>query len=76
MRLSSPENDPTISFDMNATPKSIPLTSLFDTFAPETNLNIENTPNFSSTLLEDVMNDSIFGFMDNPYLQEPLNWNG
>ncbi|RFU33094.1 hypothetical protein B7463_g3230, partial [Scytalidium lignicola] len=72
--ISSPENDATISFDMNATPKSIPLTSLFDTFAHENGSNIGNASNISNALLEDAMNDSIFGFMDNSYIQDSFNW--
>jgi hypothetical protein len=61
---------------MNSTPKSIPLSSLFDTFARERGQNTENIPNMDDDLFGDTMNDSIFGFMDDSYIQQDLfNWN-
>ncbi|KAH8817021.1 fungal-specific transcription factor domain-containing protein [Xylogone sp. PMI_703] len=79
--ISSPENDATISFDMNTTPKSIPLTSLFDMFVQEQGQSSHagNTPignNIPNALLDDALNDSIYGFMDNSYIPESFNWNG
>jgi hypothetical protein len=59
---------------MNATPKSVALTSLFDTFTYDGHMMGEFT-NIDNTMLGDTMNDSLFGFMDNNCLPEAFNWN-
>lgn len=59
---------------MNATPNSIELSSLFDTFAQDA----QGTGDFSNldnTLMEKTMNDSLFGFMNDTYQSEALSWN-
>jgi hypothetical protein len=59
---------------MNATPKSVALTSLFDTFTYDGHMMGEFS-NIDNTILGDTMNDSLFGFMDGDCLPEAFNWN-
>jgi hypothetical protein len=70
---SSPETNAGLSFDMNTTPKLVALTSLFDIFTYDGHMMGEFS-DINNMLLEDTMNDSLFGFMDNNCLPEAFNW--
>ena len=60
---------------MNATPKSNDLSFLFDTFTNDGQQNFGDVSNLDAMLFENSMSDSLYGFMNDPGLQEPLNWN-
>jgi hypothetical protein len=72
--VSSPGGDVQFSFDVNATPNSIELSSLFDTFAQDTQAEGDFS-NVDNALMENAMNDSLFGFMNDNYHSEALAWN-
>jgi hypothetical protein len=65
----------TAAFDLSSTPKSISLAHLYDTFALDGHPNSENLQGIDNNLFGDF-NDSIFGFMDDSYVDDSLNWGG
>lgn len=71
-----PWSESAVLLDINATPHSIDLSSLFDTFASHTQIQATETfSSIDSSLMENTMNDSLFGFMDNNYHSEVFSWN-
>lgn len=70
---SSPEVDVRFSFDMNATLNSRELSSLFDTFAQDVQ-GMGSLPNIDNNPMENTMNDSLFGFMNDTYHSEQMGW--
>ena len=75
LAVPTPQNSDTAAYDLSQTPKSISLTSLYDTFALEGHPNSENLQGIDNTLLGDL-NDSIYGFMNDSYVDDSFNWNG
>lgn len=73
MAVASPENDGSFCLDMNATPKSIPLTSLFDTFVQE-GQPTGAVADIDNSLIENTLHDPLFGLYDDSYLPESFGW--
>ncbi|KAF8847100.1 nitrogen assimilation transcription factor NirA [Acephala macrosclerotiorum] len=67
--VTSPEMNGGYYFDINVTPKSIELSSLFDTFSQDMQ-GFGAAVNVDNVLLDSSLNDSLFGFMDNTYLSD------
>jgi hypothetical protein len=73
--VSSPETNLRFPFDINATPNSVDLSSLFDTFAQDVQTQaMGELSNIDTSLMNNTMNDSLFGFMDNTYCSEAFGW--
>ncbi|KUJ06692.1 uncharacterized protein LY89DRAFT_403835 [Mollisia scopiformis] len=71
--VTSPRTNAGYSYDVNATPNSIELSSLFDTFAQDINSG-GSMPNADPRFIDNTLNDSLFGFMDIPYMPDQLGW--
>jgi hypothetical protein len=63
-------------FDINATPNSVDLSSLFDTFAQDVQMQaMDDFSNIDRSSMNNTMNDSLFGFMNTAYHSEAFGWN-
>ncbi|CZR66512.1 related to pathway-specific regulatory protein nit-4 [Phialocephala subalpina] len=71
--VTSPQMNAGYDFDINATPKSIELSSLFDTFSQDMQ-GFGVATNIDTMRLDNNLNDSLFGFMDNTYLPDQFEW--